>query len=167
MRAAAFLLLTACGTPIGAGIDASADVANDASDASDAAVEAIAPCKKGLPDAGTLGVTCGALACGSPDVCCVGSTENCVTPSSCGNLELVWACDRSEHCGTGKTCCYSLIVPDLSTCPGASATTAPTCETTPNATCSVVCQTDADCASGQTCYAVVLAAAKRTIGICR
>ena len=167
MRSLALVVLSACSPPFG-GTDAAADAPSDAPhDAGDAAAEAIAPCKKGLPDAGTPGVSCGGTSCGSPDVCCVGQTDQCVAPSSCGNAGLVWACDRSAHCGSGKTCCYSLLVPSLDTCPGGSATSAPTCESTPSATCSVVCQTDADCKAGQTCYAVFLSSVNRTIGICR
>jgi hypothetical protein len=164
VRIAIFVLLAAC-EPIGGG---EPDAAVDApSDASDAAAEAVAPCKTGLPDAGTLGVVCGATSCGSPDVCCVGSSADCVAPSSCGNVDFVWACDRSAHCGTGQTCCYNLLAPNLGVCPGVSASTSPTCTTTPSSTCSVVCQTDADCKPGETCYAIFLSAVKRTIGICR
>lgn len=163
MRIFVALVLAACGSEK-VGSDASTDATNDANEA---AAEATPPCKTGLSDAGTDAVVCGATSCSPSDVCCIGADASCVAPSGCGNLELVWACDRSAHCGSGRTCCYSLLMSDFTTCPGGTLTTAPTCETAPSASCSVVCQTDTDCDAGQTCYAMSAQSAGRTFGVCR
>ncbi len=138
-------------------VDASTDGgATDATgDAGDAA-EASTPCKTGLPSADTSGVVCGTVTCTSPQVCCI---SNLQCASSCGNLDLAWACDRSGHCGANMTCCYG-IGPDFSTCPAKAESTAPLCQSATTACTDVVCQTDSDCMSGQTCYALTIEVAQ-------
>jgi len=147
-------------------VDASSDaVAADAGDAGDA--EASAACKTGLPSTSTTGVVCGTATCNNSQVCCI-SNEQCA--SSCGNLDLAWACDRSAHCGASNTCCYGGFVPDYSTCPAQVEATAPVCQSSTGTCTTVLCQTDLDCMSGQTCYAVTIQVAQdtgRTFGICR
>ena len=159
-----------CGNSTTPAPDASTDAAVDAT--GDVHVEAtteagVTPCKTGLPTTSTSGVTCGTATCTTSQVCCV-DTANCAP--SCGNLDLAWACDRSAHCGAGMACCYS-FGPSFTTCPALVEATATTCESSAGSSCTeVVCETDTDCMSGQTCYAVMIQLgqdAGRTFGVCR
>jgi hypothetical protein len=100
-------------------------------------------------------------------MCCIGQTAQCT--QSCGNLDFVWACDRSAHCG-GAACCFTPLFGDFTTCPGRAGAVAPSCKSSCASNEDRVCQTDADCNDGQTCYAVFIDlgdAASRTIGLCR
>lgn len=165
------LATVGCNNGSTAGLDASNDALqpSDSGDAMADAKEASAPCKIGLLDAGTPEVTCmGSTPCPTSEACCISNTVMC--KSQCGNLETDWQCERSAHCGTGQTCCYDLLFPDFTQCPGAAALTQPTCVASSSPCDGVVCQTDADCEAG-TCYAVALdfgaEAGTRTLGICR
>ncbi len=120
-------------------------------------------CHVNLPDA-VSGVTCGTSICDVNESCCL-SLSQCA--ASCTNVDLAWRCDRPSHCEAGTTCCFGAPFLDTSTCPGTSAAAAPLCEQTCE---NVVCSDDADCAAGETCYAVVMQVASdasRSFGLCR
>ena len=97
------------------------------------------------PDPGQ--VACGSMTCNVPaQICCTSfSGQMCVAPGSCGGGFAAPAeCDGPEDCSGAENCCAPTGLSDL--------TTGTTCE----ASCGSrfpMCQTDADCSGGQTCFA--------------
>jgi len=98
----------------------------------------------------TPGVSCGTTSCFSPDVCCIEQTgASCVSASVCQDA-VAFACDGPEDCeegGAGLVCCV-----DIQYQGGLSGGATCTATCNPSGLIGgVVCHSDADCPSGQSC----------------
>ena len=116
------------------------------------------PDAPGAKPSGVVGIKCGdQLVCSAPSHCCFGGEEDagaCRT-TDCGEDTGSYACDDPADC-SGQACCaisvFGIVLGTgcLSACTGGV----------------VVCATDGDCPSGQTCE-LAGATSPPTLRVCR